>query len=512
MFIDFQSLYASMEKAAHPQYKNRPVVVGDPASMDGMVLAVCPMAKERGVLTGWLIREALAKCPELVVIRPRIKAYIEISHLISNILKSYSDQFQPFSIDEQFIDITISANLYDTPEELAHIIQNHIFLSTGVWARIGIGPTKIMAKMAIDNCTKEGPEGVFTLWREMLESTFWTLPVKQLFMVGARMTRHFTQMVLLTIGNIARLELQEFKSRLSIEMGKQSDNLAVYYWQMARGLDPSLVKTDIQESFSQSRALQLQIFRSLADIEAVLLELIIEVSQQMRRHNYRTAVVSISAIETEGDQTGGFSRQIKLSQPTFLIHEIAEIAVKVLRELWNGMPVSRLSVTLSELTDESIVLGTQNKGMDERGHQKTICSRLHHKRGAYYVGRHGAQVAKAVKVSTAEERLMISKYIFLLYLEKMAHKELLELENSSYPLLRVYKMTIYNVLNQFINEIYFLRRELRSRNIRMLSENHSSADIYLRYSCRGYEEHFVMKQEVMHSKIKEQIKHYTEKF
>lgn len=80
MLADCQSFYASVEKTANPKYANKPLVVaGDPERRSGIILAACPFAKQFGVTTAETLREAMAKCPELVVIKPRMQQYIEVS-------------------------------------------------------------------------------------------------------------------------------------------------------------------------------------------------------------------------------------------------------------------------------------------------------------------------------------------------------------------------------------------------------------------------------------------------
>ncbi|WP_127508501.1 DNA polymerase IV [Paenibacillus humicus] len=358
MLADCQSFYASVEKAAHPEYRDKPVAVGDPSRMNGIVLAACPMAKARGVTTASRVGEALAHCPELVVIRPRMAMYIEVSLFITKIFETYTDLVEPYSIDEQFLDVTGSAGYYGSPDEMARNIQNHIQLSTGIWSRVGIGPTKILAKMATDNYAKKSPEGVFELNPGKLESTLWTLPVHQMFMVASRMTRHFTRMGLNTIGDIARLDFSEFKRRMRLEMGKQSDIQAGYYWQTARGIDPSPVVTGIRhqlKSVSHGKALRWRLYRHLPDIEVVLLELVVEVCQRTRRHGCMGSVVSVAAMETDGERSSWFSRQLTLPQPTSLTHEVAAAVRELFVRHWSGLPVGRLNISLSGLTDDSVM-------------------------------------------------------------------------------------------------------------------------------------------------------------
>lgn len=356
--IDGQSFYASIEKAAHPEYSGRPIAVGDPSRMNGIVLAACPLAKSQGVTTASRVGEALAACPDLVVVRPRMHTYIQISLLISEIFESYTNLVEPFSIDEQFLDVTASQSYYGPPFEIARRIQEHVLASTGVWTRVGIGPTKVLAKMATDNFAKKTEEGVFELSFDRLDSTLWQLPVKCMFMVGSAMNRHFVRMGVQQIGDIASMELSEFKRRMRWEMGKQSDIQAEYYWQTARGIDPSPVMREIRQplkSVGHGKALRWTLYGRLCDIETVLLELVIEVCQRTRRHRYMGSVVCVSASETDGIRTRSFSRQMTLQQPTALTHEVAAAVHRLFIKHWNGRPLSHLSVTLSDLTDDNIL-------------------------------------------------------------------------------------------------------------------------------------------------------------
>lgn len=355
--VDGQSFYASIEKAAHPEYYNKPVAVGDPSRRSGIILAACPLAKSRGVTTAQRVGEALALCPDLVVIRPRMQRYITISLLITQIFESVTDQVEPYSIDEQFLDVTGSISLCGSADEIAQWIQWQVKLSTGVWSRVGMGPTKILAKMATDNFAKKRQDGIFKLGFENMERDLWPLPIHQMFMVGSRMTKHFRHMGLNTIGDIARLELGQFKQMMRREFRKQSDIQSEYYWQIANGKDSSPVVSSIRgalKSISHGKALRSSLYGRLEDIEVVLLELVIEVCRRARRHGYQGRGVSVGAVETDGEKTFSFSRQMTLHQPTSLTHEVAQAARKLFMDHWNGLPVSRLHISLTQLSDDRI--------------------------------------------------------------------------------------------------------------------------------------------------------------
>lgn len=229
LLSDCQSFYASVEKASNPQYSNKPLIVaGDPARRSGIVLAACPLAKSFGITTAETLKEALAKCPEVIVVRPHMQQYIDVSSQITDILRKFSDLVEPYSIDEQFIDIISSLSLFGSPRQIATTIQDLIRRNTGVRARIGIGYSKVTAKMACDLWAKKNPEGLFTLTQEELPDVLWPLPISELFMVGRRMSAHFQSMGLTTIGHLAQMPLSELKWRMREKFHKNAISMPSY--------------------------------------------------------------------------------------------------------------------------------------------------------------------------------------------------------------------------------------------------------------------------------------------
>jgi DNA polymerase-4 len=150
LMADCMSFYASVEKAMHPEYKDKPLAVcGDPERRSGIVLAACPIAKSFGVTTAERIGDAIGKCPNLIVIKPRMQEYINVSLQITSIYHIFTDLVEPYSIDEQFLDVTGSLKLFGTPEELALRMQDLVMSQTGVYIRVSISYCKVVAKWPV---------------------------------------------------------------------------------------------------------------------------------------------------------------------------------------------------------------------------------------------------------------------------------------------------------------------------------------------------------------------------
>lgn len=348
--VDMQAFYASCEKANRPDLRDKPVIVaGDPEQRSGIVLAADPVAKSYGVQTAESVGQALMKCPQAVLIRPRMQHYIDVSVQITQIFESFTDLVEPYSIDEQFLDVTGSQLLFGTPAKMARRIQRRIYEATGgIYARIGIGPNKVLAKMACDNLAKKNSTGIAEINQQNIKRKLWPLPVGCLFGVGSRMERHLLGMGIRTIGMLAAYPAGLLRKRWGIN--------GVLLWQTAHGIDHSPVAVhthDRQKAIGHNITLPYD-YGSAKDIRVIILELSEEVARGARAGHYRGNVVSVGIRGTDFDDPSGFHRQMKLPVPTNYGMDIYRIAVRLFDRFWNRLPVRSVAVTLSGLQPADI--------------------------------------------------------------------------------------------------------------------------------------------------------------
>ncbi|MFB1051424.1 DNA polymerase IV [Paraliobacillus sp. JSM ZJ581] len=342
--VDMQSFYASIEKAANPALFAKSVVVsGNPKHRSGIILAACPIAKQHGVKTAETLWEAQKKCPEVVVVRPRMQLYIDVSYQITKILEQFSNEIEVYSIDEQFIDITASQRLFGTPIQIAEKIQRAIVENIGIQARIGIGPNKVLAKMACDVYAKKNKKGIFQLDHSKLESHLWGLPVGDLFGVGSKMEKHLMRMGLHTIGNVANHPLHWLKKRWGIN--------GEVLWRTANGIDysPVTTKTHQQQKAIGHQMTLPQDYYRLNDIKVILLELSEKVARRARKQNYLGRSVAVTIRGSDFDFPTGFHRQQKLVTETYFGADIYHVAVHLFEKFWDGLPVRSIGITLGQL-------------------------------------------------------------------------------------------------------------------------------------------------------------------
>ncbi len=341
--VDMQSFYASVEKVNNNSLKDKPVIVaGDPERRSGIVLAACPIAKKFGITTAETLGSALLKCPNVEVVKPHMQLYINVSMQISKIMEEFTDLVEQFSIDEQFMDVTGSQKLFGNQFEIAKKVQEKILYDTGVYARVGIGSNKILAKMACDNFAKKNKEGIFRLDQNNIDQ-LWKLPVEKMFGVGKRMKRNLNGMGIFTIGGLAKFPVELLKKRWGIN--------GEVLWQTANGIDysPVTVKTHNQQKAVGHHMTLPRDYMDLDEIKVVLLELCTEVARRCRKKGYMGTTISCGVRGADFDFPTGFNRQVTLSVPTNYDLDIFNAAYKLLLKFWNKEPIRSLGVSISNL-------------------------------------------------------------------------------------------------------------------------------------------------------------------
>jgi DNA polymerase IV len=234
---DMESFYASVETACNPHLRGKPVAVcGDPALRHGIVLAASKEAKAWGVKTGQPAWECKRLCPAVVFVRPHMNRYIEYSLKISHIFEQFTDRVVPYSIDEQFMELTGCEKLWGGPRETAAAMIKRVWDETAIRCRIGLGENPLQAKMACDRFAKGSPAAFFELNHANYAEHTWPLPIENLFGVGHRMKRNFHRMGVRTIGHLAGLP----REALALRWGINGELL----WLNSHGIDYSALEPD----------------------------------------------------------------------------------------------------------------------------------------------------------------------------------------------------------------------------------------------------------------------------
>ena len=347
LLADMESFYASVEVAGNPSLRGKPVAVcGDPERRHGVVLAATKEAKAFGIKTGMAAGECARLCPDLVFVPPHMSEYIKTSLALTRIFEKFSDRISPYSIDEQFLDITGCEKLFGNPETAALQIMEKIWDTMQIRCRIGIGENPLQAKMACDCFAKKNEKGIFRLSYKNYAEHTWPLPVRNLFGVGNRMERNLFNIGVRAIGHLALLTRETLKHRWGIN--------GEILWLNAHGIDYSTVQSpgpeDRRKGVGHSITLPRD-YRHKEEIDTVLLEITEEVCRRTRIFNKAGRVVNVYCRGADFDLPTGFSRQNRLPEPTAMTMEVYPVVRKIFYAHWDRRPVRALGVSLTGLMD-----------------------------------------------------------------------------------------------------------------------------------------------------------------
>lgn len=321
LHVDCNAFYASVEAQRHPELRDKPLAVcGSVEERHGIVLTANYIAKPRGVKTGMAIWQAKQYCPELVTLEPDMPEYIRFSRMAREIYEDYTDQIEPFGLDESWLDVTGSVGLYGNPMKIAREISDRIKFELGITVSIGVANNKITAKLGSDY---KKPDAITRIERDNYKEIVYPLPIEDLLYVGPATSRKLRSIGIFTIGALAEAPLDLLTARL----GKMGRVIATF----AQGNDISPVKRADHNAVIKSVGNSATTPRDLTDNEDVWIMLLLlaeSVAMRMRELASKCTVVEVYVRDTE---LQSFTRQRKLLNPTCASLEIAQVAFELFK-------------------------------------------------------------------------------------------------------------------------------------------------------------------------------------
>ena len=340
-FLSWEAAYRLEHLGASLDIREIPSAIGgDRKKRHGIILAKSEPAKKFGVRTGEPITDALKKCPDLYLTPPNYGLYQERSDAFMEILRQYTPDVEQYSIDEAFMDMTGTEQLWGPPEVAADRVREHIYRELGFTVNIGVSENKLLAKMASDF---KKPNRTHTLFVHEIEQKMWPLPVSELFFVGRMTAKTLNDMGIYSIGDLAKTNPEILKARLK----KQGETI----WAFANGLDHSLVET-IQEpnkGYGNSTTISFDV-TDPEIAKQVLLSLCETVGTRLRQNHVKTAGLSVEIKNSDFQKT---SHQCTLDSPTNITNELYDISCELFEQLWDGSPIRLLGVSANRIVDES---------------------------------------------------------------------------------------------------------------------------------------------------------------
>lgn len=349
MCIDAKSFFASVEAVERGQHplEARIAVVSKPDNKGGLVLASSPLIKkEYGVKTGTRIYEIPRKA-NIEIVEPRMALYLEKNLEILRIFKRYvsDEDLLVYSIDESFLDVSKSHNLFGTTHEIALKIQRTVWKEMGLVLTVGIGPNPLLAKLALDHQAKHDEKNSFIgEWRyEDVPNTVWKIgKLSDFWGIGSKTEAKLKWINIHTLYDLSQYDVKKLKDKFGI-IGEQ-----LFFH--AHGIDRTVLSdtyTPKSNSFSKNQILNSD-YVVKHDVEIVIREMTDENAARLRKHGLMTEVISLTIIYSRDVEQSGFSHQMKV-EATDSSSKLKTYMLLIFEKYYEKIPVRVVNVTFGKL-------------------------------------------------------------------------------------------------------------------------------------------------------------------
>lgn len=336
---DMNCYYASVEIMQNPKLRGKPVAVcGAIEDRHGIVLAKSYEAKRFGIKTGMASWEAKSLCPQLIIVPPHYNLYFKYSRQARRIYQQYSDEVEPFGLDECWIDVTHS-EIYGDGLTIAERIRKEIREKLGLTVSVGVSWNKIFAKLGSD---LKKPDAITVITPQDFQKKIWPLPVSDLLYVGPATTRKLAGYGIHTIGELAKRPDAFLKSIL----GKNG----VMIRHFAAGLDHSAVRpADAHVPvYSVGKGITCTAdLNKIEEVSRVIIALSQDIGMRLRKlHAFASGI----QLQLRTSELAYWQSQCRLETPVCSAPFIADAAIRLLLSQYDWrFPVRAVSVRADHL-------------------------------------------------------------------------------------------------------------------------------------------------------------------
>lgn len=342
LHIDVNNFFASIEIMLNPNLKGLPVAVcGSEDDRHGIVLAKSYEAKKFGVKTAETIWQAKKKCPKLIIVPPQYEEYKKYSKLIQNIYYSYTDQVEPFGLDECWLDVTGSLKLFGRVENIAEEIRERVKKEIGVTVSIGVSFTKTFAKLGSD---LKKPDAITYISKENFKNIVWPLVTNEIIGVGKSTFKILEEMNLKTIGELANYDI----SLLEQKLGKHGRIL----WKRVNGIDDEIVDSNTYiaspKSIGNGKTFRNDLTK-IDDIRSAFQNLTYEISNKLKKHKLEAKNIQIVIRDNQFND-----KQLQCELPTITSSSliITNTAMDLFKKYKWNKPIRALTIRAINLIEE----------------------------------------------------------------------------------------------------------------------------------------------------------------
>lgn len=333
--VDMDAFYASIEQRDDPRLKGLPVVVGGSPESRGVVAAASYEARAFGIRSAMPMSRAVRLCVDLVIVPPDFARYREVSSQLRAIFEDYSDDIEPLSLDEAFLDVTENKAGLASATHVAEEIRRRVREELRLTCSAGVSSLKFVAKIASDF---RKPDGLTVVPPDRVLAFIHPMPIRKLWGVGPATEKRLVDMGIRTIGDLAAVP--------ALEAHRRFGRHGVALWHMAHGEDPRPVRADrVRKSRSAEETFAIDI-TDRTELERVMAEQARRVCRGMGPElRGRTVTIKVRYADFTT-----ITRSETLAEPTSDAAVVTEAAVRLLDKTEAGTrPVRLIGVGLANL-------------------------------------------------------------------------------------------------------------------------------------------------------------------
>ncbi|HEX5827676.1 MAG TPA: DNA polymerase IV [Candidatus Limnocylindrales bacterium] len=338
LHVDLDAFFAAVEQRDRPELRGKPVIVGGGGpDQRGVVSAASYEARAFGVHSAMPLRTAGRLCPNGVFLPVDGRKYQRASREVMAILRRFTPLVQPISIDEAFLDVTGSRQLFGDGATIARAIKQAVREEVRLTASVGVATTKLVAKIGSD---LRKPDGLVVVSPGEEAAFLAPLPISRLWGVGEKTALALREFGVVTIGDLAALPPDALERRF----GKHGRSLVA----RAHGIDPDPVATgEAAKSIGHEHTFGTDTSEP-EKIERTVLGMADGVAWRLRAAGLKAATITLKLRDSS---FATITRQTTLDQPADLTEPIYEAAIGLLRKELHGQRIRLVGVTASNFRE-----------------------------------------------------------------------------------------------------------------------------------------------------------------
>ena len=356
--VDMDAFFVSVEELFEPSLKGKAVVVGGQRDERGVVSAASYEARKFGVHSAMPLRTAAKLCPHAIFVNGHPERYRECSEKVYRVLTSFSPLVEMVSIDEAYLDMTGTARLHGPPLCAAHILHQKIKSETQLNCSIGIGVSRLIAKVS---SAKAKPHGILWVIPGQEAKFLAPLDVRDIPGVGKVTEQNLQALGIRQVGDLTRFDdafLQEHFGKWGLALaGKARGEDAGGWFDTEVGADNDPKSISHEHTYNLDTA-------NPEQIESTLMRLSEMVGRRLREHGLHARTIQLK-LRYKDFTT--ITRAHSLPAPTQLDTEIFEQVRALFRKNWKpGREVRLLGVQASSFEAQAEQINLLEGGRQQR--------------------------------------------------------------------------------------------------------------------------------------------------